>query len=160
MLSSIDKQFNEVQACKRTIDDIVQYWEDITNYSAMPDESKMKEYTNLIEIYSNQESKVLDVMNKLSRIERWSIEVVDYEIIDSVLKKVQEIYKDARSISHTAYACVYNLRNMGISEFKESFDMFSEQYEELNNRILSYYLAYNALHSENFNNLFKIKKPR
>jgi len=112
------------------------------------------------EILSKKHTNIIVLLDKLVEdtilIERWSITIVNIELIKSIIKALRDLNVSAANSYNASRSCMYNFNYMSIIEFGDSHIYFKAHYEEFLRDLHSLEKIYDKFKRTPFKKIFKV----
>lgn len=128
----------------------------IDDRSTHPDDERYSMYSGLSKKHSDKIKSIDILYEELVLIERWSIEIINIDLIKSVIKSLRQLNASASNAYNASYSCIYNINSMGRAEFEDSFKRFKSYYDDFLRDLAILEANYDKFKKNKFTKFFRV----
>jgi len=156
IISKIDIHFRERNDYLKELHMTYEFLMGVDARSVSADPALLDKYESL----SKKHTDIIALIDKLEEetilIERWSITIIDIELVKSIIKALRVLNVSAANSFSSTRSCLYNYNYIGINEFEDSHIYFKTHYEEFRRDLHSLEVIYDKFKRTQFKKIFKV----
>lgn len=156
ILSRIDSYYRNRNNYLSELHLTSEFFEAVNSRLTVADPILLDKYDKLSKEHSDNIVLIDKLSEELLLIERWSITVINIELINSVIKPLRELNISASNAYNGCYSCVYNYNYMHKDDFENSFNYLKTQYTEFLKDLHTLETCYDKFKRNKFANFFRV----
>ncbi|WP_391487827.1 hypothetical protein [Leclercia tamurae] len=157
LLANIDEQYCKLKCYTSELHGIFEHLHMVKERLTSIDLNKTNEYEIMCITHNFDIKKMDDLSENLEMLERWSLQVINKELIQGIIKKLRDASVSAYNASTLAKACIFNAENTGSDRFHTVMKQFKFHYEEYFTELAGVEQKYLEFKRAKFVELFKVK---
>ncbi len=157
LLANIDEQYGKLKNYTCQLHGVLEYLNAVNEKMTYVDANKSHEYELLILTHNCDIQKIDDLTENLEILERWSLQIINKELIQGIIKTLRDTSVSAYNASSLAKGCMYNAECIGMDEFRETLTYFKAHYEEYLKDLAESEQKYLKFKKSKFVDLFQVK---
>jgi len=157
LLANIDEQYGKFKNYTCQLHGVLEYLNAVNEKMTYVDANKSHEFELLILTHKFDVQKIDDLTESLEMLERWSLQIINKELIQGIIKTLRDTSISAYNASSLAKGCMYNAECIGMDEFRETLTYFKAHYEEYLKDLAESEQKYLKFKKSKFVDLFQVK---
>ncbi len=157
LLANIDEQYGKLKNYTCQLHGVLEYLNAVNDKITYVDANKSHEFELLILTHKFDIQKIDDLNENLEMLERWSLQIINKELMQGIIKKLRDTSVSAYNSSSLAKGCMYNAECIGMDEFRETLTYFKAHYEEYLKDLAESEQKYLNFKKSKFVDLFQVK---
>lgn len=157
LLSNIDEQYGKFKNYTCQLHGVLEYLNAVNEKMTYVDANKSHEFELLILTHKFDIQKIDDLTENLEMLERWSLQIINKELILGIIKTLRDTSVSAYNASSLAKGCMYYAECIGMDEFRETLTYFKAHYEEYLKDLAESEQKYLKFKKSKFVDLFQVK---
>ncbi|MGK7287870.1 hypothetical protein ACSPAB_23215 [Buttiauxella agrestis] len=157
ILSKIDLNYRNLVKSIGQLHEALEFLSAIKSGIAQADVALLEKYENLAKEHTNNISAIDAIVEQLDVIERWSIIVLDRDVILKVTKLMREANVSSANAYNSSRGCIYDINYMSMDEFDINHKSFKTYYNEFLKDFAQSEILYNKFKTTEFTKIFKVK---
>ncbi|QIM42028.1 hypothetical protein [Leclercia adecarboxylata] len=157
LLANIDEQYGKLKNYTCQLHGVLEYLNAVNDKITYVDANKSHEFELLILTHKFDIQKIDDLNENLEMLERWSLQIINKELMQGIIKKLRDTSVSAYNASSLAKGCMYNAECIGMDEFRETLTYFKAHYEEYLKDLAESEQKYLNFKKSKFVDLFQVK---
>ncbi|WP_159378317.1 hypothetical protein [Pantoea dispersa] len=157
ILSSIDEYTLKTKKTVSETHSTFSLFEEIKQSRSVPHKKSQSKFNENLSWHSNYKNSVQTLVDDLFRLERWAIKVSNPGDILKVTNELINMHVSAAHFYTYCDSCLYQLHNMGWSEFDQQFKLLKTNYNDYLSSLAQLEKAYDKFKIQRFKHFFKLQ---